>query len=465
MASRRNEAPGTRRGIFGTVVSLELYRHRCIISMDNHHGGRLGTGILNTTRLEESLKGVSDFTSFIGKNKPVIVTVVPLTTETWEVIAIRPRSRRPDMYQLPGPYRSRSQWKSSYCEQALSSPSGLSSGPPAEKVSSVIHMCRKLLEIWDSFPISEFQRVLQRQEQFADVVSQFGSISDILPFIRSFPQYFSISDDGITLRFPYRSPQDDFKCFIMQQGCSVPRGKYLPGEPVLIETVDECRLIVRKLLEKAHKGSDHKQLVVALDCEGDHLGKEGPLTLLQIATVEGEVFVFDVLATPQPKDMFIDGELKILLEEKKILKVVHDCRSDQCALYFQFGVTLTNVFDTSVAYITIWEQCNILAGPWRPKLSLLIELYGLTAKHKTDEFEALVHDKQIFAKRPLTKEMIQYAADDVRCLVPVIYEALNKLISPLWRPQFEESVTHHLAESRVRDPREVYEQQRAASGR
>ncbi|PIK42490.1 hypothetical protein BSL78_20667, partial [Apostichopus japonicus] len=285
MASRRNEAPGTRRGIFGTVVSLELYRHRCIISMDNHHGGRLGTGILNTTRLEESLKGVSDFTSFIGKNKPVIVTVVPLTTETWEVIAIRPRSRRPDMYQLPGPYRSRSQWKSSYCEQALSSPSGLSSGPPAEKVSSVIHMCRKLLEIWDSFPISEFQRVLQRQEQFADVVSQFGSISDILPFIRSFPQYFSISDDGITLRF-------------------------LIGPLKTTSNVLSCSKVVRCLV---------------------------------IATVEGEVFVFDVLATPQPKDMFIDGELKILLEEKKILKVVHDCRSDQCALYFQFGVTLTNV--------------------------------------------------------------------------------------------------------------------------
>ncbi|PIK34393.1 hypothetical protein BSL78_28784 [Apostichopus japonicus] len=329
-------------------------------------------GILNTTRLEESLKGVSDFTSFIGKNKPVIVTAVPLTTErstelkwstgTWEVIAIRPRFRRPDMYQLPGPYRSRSQWKIPTVSKLFRRPAG-------------------------------YRRVHQ-----------------------------------------LRSVQHDFKRFITEQGRSVPRGKNLIGEPVLIETVDECRQQVRKLLEKARKGSDPEQLVVALDCEGDNLGKEGPLTLLQIATVEGEVFVFDVLATPQPEDMFIDGELKILLEEKKILKVVHDCRTDQCALYFQFGVTLTNVFDTSVAYTTIWEQCNIFAGPYRPKLSLLIELYGLTAKHKTDEFEALVHDKQLFAKRPLTKEMIQYAADDVRCLVPVIYGALNKLISPLWRP-------------------------------
>lgn len=97
-----------------------------------------------------------------------------------------------------------------------------------------------------------------------------------------------------------------------------------------------------------------------------------------------------------------------------------------CVTSTYYHIVCYFINNIQAAYTTIWEQCNIFAGPYRPKLSLLFEIYQMTAKHKTAEFEALVHDKQLFAKRPLTKEMLEYAADDVRCLVPVIYEALNK---------------------------------------
>lgn len=45
------------------------------------------------------------------------------------------------------------------------------------------------------------------------------------------------------------------------------------------------------------------------------------MTLLQLGTMEGEVFIFDVLATPNREDMFQSGGLKELLEDKNILKV------------------------------------------------------------------------------------------------------------------------------------------------
>ncbi|PIK55610.1 putative exosome component 10-like [Apostichopus japonicus] len=294
--------PGVRRGVSGSVVSLDLSRHRCIIFLEDRFGDDLGSGILDTEKLEARLEGVSGLDIFIGRESS-------------------DKDRTPDI--------------------------------------------------------------------------------------------------------------------------------------LVIEDVESCKREVARL---QRRGGEGRQLILAIDCEGVNLGKEGPLTLLQIGTEEGEVFVFDVLATPDPKDMFIHGGLKALLENPNIRKVIHDCRSDQCALYFQFGVTLTNVFDTSAAYTTIWDQCNIFSGPFRPKLASLIEIFRLTANQKTEAFAELVHDKQLFGQRPLTEEMIEYASDDVFCLLPVIYESLDKLISPLWRPHFEQKVEQYLEESRIRDPNAMYEE-------
>ena len=40
--------------------------------------------------------------------------------------------------------------------------------------------------------------------------------------------------------------------------------------------------------------------------------------------------------------------LKALLEDKTVVKVIHDCRQDSAALYYQKGIKLENVFDTQV---------------------------------------------------------------------------------------------------------------------
>lgn len=40
--------------------------------------------------------------------------------------------------------------------------------------------------------------------------------------------------------------------------------------------------------------------------------------------------------------------LKDILEDKSVTKVMHDCRQDSAALFYQFGIKLKNVLDTQV---------------------------------------------------------------------------------------------------------------------
>uniref|UniRef100_A0A0A9DZT7 3'-5' exonuclease domain-containing protein n=1 Tax=Arundo donax TaxID=35708 RepID=A0A0A9DZT7_ARUDO len=47
---------------------------------------------------------------------------------------------------------------------------------------------------------------------------------------------------------------------------------------------------------------------------------------------------------------------KPALESDHIIKVIHDCKRDSEALYFQFGIKLHNVVDTQIAYSLIEEQ-------------------------------------------------------------------------------------------------------------
>ncbi|KAK9756319.1 hypothetical protein RND81_01G088700 [Saponaria officinalis] len=47
---------------------------------------------------------------------------------------------------------------------------------------------------------------------------------------------------------------------------------------------------------------------------------------------------------------------KPALESSHITKVIHDCKRDSEALYFQFGIKLQNVMDTQIAYSLTEEQ-------------------------------------------------------------------------------------------------------------
>ncbi|XP_035751628.1 piRNA biogenesis protein EXD1 isoform X5 [Egretta garzetta] len=88
-----------------------------------------------------------------------------------------------------------------------------------------------------------------------------------------------------------------------------------------------------------------QQCVVSIAGEGVNLCRHGKLSWLEIAT-ERCIFLFDIfLLGPQA---FKNG-LQMVLEDKNILKVMHDCRWISDCLFHQYGVLLCNVFDTQVA--------------------------------------------------------------------------------------------------------------------
>ncbi|XP_043999477.1 piRNA biogenesis protein EXD1 [Gambusia affinis] len=88
-----------------------------------------------------------------------------------------------------------------------------------------------------------------------------------------------------------------------------------------------------------------KQHVIGVGGEGVELFKNGRLCWLQIAT-KNKVYLFDILLLGA---LAFKNGLSMILETKRILKVIHDCRAIAGSLAAQFGVKLTNVFDTQVA--------------------------------------------------------------------------------------------------------------------
>lgn len=207
----------------------------------------------------------------------------------------------------------------------------------------------------------------------------------------------------------------------------------------VVTKVKECEALVSRL------SSQHQ--LVAVDAEGVNLGPQGPLTLVQLATPVGEVFLFDVQSTPQ---LFAEGHLRDILEAEHITKVMHDCRNDSAALFFQFGIKLQNVFDTQAAHAALQQQ-DVGKPVHKVKnvsLGTLCALYGGPANPRRDQVKSLYRrDQKFWSRRPLSEDMVFHAAFDVFCLLPGVYGALRGALRPeseplLWALCEEQALAH-----------------------
>ncbi|XP_024423631.2 piRNA biogenesis protein EXD1 isoform X2 [Desmodus rotundus] len=85
-----------------------------------------------------------------------------------------------------------------------------------------------------------------------------------------------------------------------------------------------------------------KQSVLGVAAEGANVCRHGKLCWLQVAT-HSRVYLFDIFLLGSRA--FNNG-LQMVLEDKRILKVIHDCRWLSDCLSHQYGILLNNVFDT-----------------------------------------------------------------------------------------------------------------------
>ncbi|KAJ4708146.1 3'-5' exonuclease domain [Melia azedarach] len=208
---------------------------------------------------------------------------------------------------------------------------------------------------------------------------------------------------------------------------SDPDGKPIDSV-VPIHTVTNASQLPAEFLEP----SPESQLVIGFDCEGVDLCRHGTLCIMQLAFPDA-IYLVDAIQGGES----LMKACKPALESSYITKVIHDCKRDSEALYFQFGIKLHNVVDTQIAYSLIEEQ----EGRKR-SLDDYISFVGLLAdprycgiyyQEKEEVRVLLRQDPKFWTYRPLTELMLRAAADDVRFL-PYIYHNMMKKLNQrsLW---------------------------------
>ncbi|CAL5373877.1 unnamed protein product [Camellia sinensis] len=179
--------------------------------------------------------------------------------------------------------------------------------------------------------------------------------------------------------------------------------------------------------------SPERQLVIGFDCEGVDLCRYGTLCIMQLAFPDA-IYLVDAIQGGK----VLMNACKPALESSYITKVIHDCKRDSEALYFQFGIKLHNVVDTQIAYYLIEEQqgrkrshddyisfVGLLADP---------RYCGISYLEKKEVRTRLREDPTFWMYRPLSELMVRAAADDVRFLPYIYHKMMEKLNErSLWK--------------------------------
>jgi ribonuclease D len=150
------------------------------------------------------------------------------------------------------------------------------------------------------------------------------------------------------------------------------------------------------------------QGIVAVDIEADSLySYYDKVCLIQIS-IPGEDLIVDPL---RKLDLSAFGKL---LANGGIMKVLHGADYDLRVLNRDFGFTVSNLFDTSVA-------AQLLG----------VEAFGLNALLERNFGVKLdkSHQRADWARRPLPPAMLEYAAADTRHLIPLASLLRDRLIA------------------------------------
>ncbi|MCU1348683.1 MAG: 3'-5' exonuclease [Acidobacteria bacterium] len=171
------------------------------------------------------------------------------------------------------------------------------------------------------------------------------------------------------------------------------------------------------------------QPVIAIDTEADSLHSYFDKVCLIQMSIPGEDFVIDPLAK-------IDlAKFGALLAEPSIVKVFHGGDYDLRILNRDFGFVVSNLVDTMVSAQLLGYEAFGLAA--------LLERHFGVKVNKT-------HQRADWAMRPLTPEMLDYAATDTRYLIE-LYGKLRVELEALERWEWAVEEFSRLEKIRYRD--------------
>ena len=174
---------------------------------------------------------------------------------------------------------------------------------------------------------------------------------------------------------------------------------------------------------------------VAIDTEADSLHSYFDKVCLVQITAGGEDSIVDPLA---PVDLV---QLRPILEDRSRRKVLHGADYDLRILDRDFGLRIANIFDTMVAAQLLGLEGFGLAA-------LLRKYFGVELDKK--------HQRADWSMRPLTDEMLRYAATDTHYLIE-LSEKLEAELRDKERWSWAEEEFARLEDIRWREPEPVVE--------
>jgi len=145
-------------------------------------------------------------------------------------------------------------------------------------------------------------------------------------------------------------------------------------------------------------GSQLNEAAIAVDVEADSMYHfKEKVCLIQMATANVNVVI----------DPFVIKDLSALnpiFKRKDIQKIFHGADYDVRSLYRDFTISINNLFDTELA-------SRFLGFPGTGLEAVLKKKFAITLDKK--------FQRKDWSKRPLPREMIAYAAEDARYLLPL----------------------------------------------
>lgn len=148
------------------------------------------------------------------------------------------------------------------------------------------------------------------------------------------------------------------------------------------------------------------QKIVAFDLEADsmHHYRE-QVCLLQISTLEKN-YIVDPLVCPD------FSPLAPVFSDPAIVKIFHGADYDVRMLHRGFGIEIVNLFDTMIA-------CQFLGEPAVGLAAVLKKRFSVDLDKKYQQAD--------WSRRPLSPEMLDYAAKDTSLLIPLYKELIAEL--------------------------------------
>lgn len=179
---------------------------------------------------------------------------------------------------------------------------------------------------------------------------------------------------------------------------------------------------------KTKKNYDHEKIIVGIDCEAiGEMSRFGKISLIQVC-IENISYVFDMLTLSHLP------EFNEITKNDNIIKIFHDATED-CAILINNGVIseMKCVYDTQIAYRYLFENKTKMEikTSKSSNISLKNLLYKYFKINKDENFfikGSMKENSRFWEKRPLTKEMIEYASKDVFYLEK-LFKIMNSSIN------------------------------------